>query len=214
MRIFLNGEPYELADGATVDDAVGAAGAPQSTGMILRALKGHAVNAHALTHAHPDHQGASKAVCERFGIPFWVPELDVPAAEDSSLIAKRQPNHPIAQISAKVFTGPSHPVDRALHEGDEVASFRLIHTPGHSLGHMVLWREEDRVLIIGDVLNNQHPLLGYPGLRLPLDLYTPDPATNRASAKKLGELEPRLVLFGHGAALRDTRKFVEFCAGL
>ena len=35
---------------------------------------GPAASAHALTHAHPDHQGASKAVCERFGVPFWVPE--------------------------------------------------------------------------------------------------------------------------------------------
>ena len=197
-----------------IDDVLVDAGARQSTPLIMRALKGHRVNAHALTHAHPDHQGASHAVCERFGIPYWVPELDVPAAEDSSLIAKRQPNHPIAQMSAKLFTGPSRPVDRVLREGDEVGSFKVIFTPGHSLGHVVLWREDDRVLVIGDVLNNQHPLLGYPGLRLPLDLYTPDPATNRESAKKLGPLEPSLVVFGHGAALRDTKKFVDFCAAL
>ena len=198
-----------LVDGVLVD-----AGARQSTERIMRALEGHRVTAHALTHAHPDHQGASHAVCERFGIPFWVPELDVPAAEDPSLIAKRQPEHLIAQYSAKLFTGPGHKVDRVLRDGDEVGSFRVIHTPGHSLGHVVLWREDDRVLVIGDVLNNQHPVLGYPGLRLPLDLYTPDPATNRASAQKLGRLEPRLVVFGHGGALRDTRKFVDFCAAL
>ena len=28
--------------------------------------------AHALTHAHPDHQGASKQVCDTLGVPFWV----------------------------------------------------------------------------------------------------------------------------------------------
>ena len=197
-----------------VDDVLVDAGARQSTRLIMRALKGREVNAHALTHAHPDHQGASNAVCERFGIPYWVPELDVPAAEDSSLIAERQPNHPIAQFMAKVFTGPSRKVDRVLREGDEVGSFKVLFTPGHSAGHVSLWREDDRVLILGDVLNNQDPLLGIPGLRLPKDFFTPDPATNRVSAKKLGELEPRLVLFGHGAALRDTRKFVSFCAAL
>ena len=65
---------------------------------------------------------------------------------------------------------------------------------------MSLWRESDRTLILGDVLNNQDPLLGIPGLRLPKDFFTPDPARNRQSAKRLGELEPLLVLFGHGAA--------------
>jgi glyoxylase-like metal-dependent hydrolase (beta-lactamase superfamily II) len=197
-----------------VDDVLVDAGARQSTPLIMRALKGRTVNAHALTHAHPDHQGASHAVCERLGIPYWVPELDVPAAETPALIGERQPNHPIAQLMHKIFTGPGHRVDRALRDGDDVGSFEVIHAPGHSAGHVVLWREDDRVLVIGDVLNNQDPLLGIPGLRLPKDFFTPDPATNRVSAKKLGELEPRLVLFGHGAALRDTRKFVDFCAAL
>ena len=197
-----------------VDDVLVDAGARQSTGLIMRALKGHTVGAHALTHAHPDHQGASHAICERLGIPYWVPELDVEAAENPALIGQRQPNHPIAQFMHKLFTGPGHRVDRVLREGDDVGSFKVIHTPGHSAGHVVLWREDDRVLVIGDVLNNQDPLLGIPGLRLPKDFFTPDPATNRASAKKLGPLEPRLVVFGHGAALRDTRKFVDFCAAL
>ena len=197
-----------------LDDVLVDAGARQSTPLIMRALKGHKVAAHALTHAHPDHQGASHAVCERLGIPYWVPELDVPAAENPSLIGERQPNHPIAQLMHKIFTGPAHTVDRPLREGDRVGSFEVLFTPGHSAGHVSFWREEDRVLVLGDVLNNQDPLLAIPGLRLPKDFFTPDPATNRQSAKRLGELEPRLVLFGHGAALRDTRKFVDFCAKL
>jgi glyoxylase-like metal-dependent hydrolase (beta-lactamase superfamily II) len=101
-----------------------------------------------------------------------------------------------------------------LREGDEVAGFQVLSTPGHSAGHVSYWRESDRVLFLGDVLNNMDPITGIPGLRLPKDFFTPDPATNRVSAKRLGELEPRLVLFGHGKPLRDTRKFVEFCARL
>ena len=58
------------------------AGCRQSTGRILRQLDGHGVRAHALTHAHPDHQGASHDVCEKLGIPFWCPDADIPAAED------------------------------------------------------------------------------------------------------------------------------------
>ena len=197
-----------------VEDVLVDAGARQSGRRIFDAIDGRSVTAHALTHAHPDHQGASHEVCERLGIPYWVPELDVPAAEDPSLIGKRQPQHPIAQFFAKTMTGPAHPVDRALHEGDEVAGFRVLDTPGHSAGHVVYWRESDRVLILGDVLNNMDVVTGIPGLRLPKGFLTPDPERNRESAKRLGALEPKLVVFGHGGPLSDTRKFVDFCASL
>jgi glyoxylase-like metal-dependent hydrolase (beta-lactamase superfamily II) len=197
-----------------IEDVLIDAGTRRSGRGILRDLEGHAVAAHALTHAHPDHQGASHEVCTKLEIPFWVPEGDVEAAEDPSLIAKRQPAHPMAKFFNRIFVGPGHPVDRTLHAGDVVGGFEVISTPGHSAGHVVYWRQSDRVLIVGDVFNNMDILTAIPGLRLPKDFVTPDPETNRASAKKLGALEPKLVLFGHGAPLRDTRKFVDFCAKL
>jgi hydroxyacylglutathione hydrolase len=197
-----------------VGDVLVDSGGRTDAGVILSELAGRDLSAHAITHAHPDHQGSSHRVCEEFGVPYWVPEADVAPAERPELIGERQPNHPIAQLMHKVFTGPGHPVDRALKEGDEVAGFTVLDTPGHSAGHMSLWRESDRTLILGDVLNSQDPLLGIPGLRLPKDFFTPDPARNRQSAKRLGELEPSLVLFGHGPPERDTRKFVDFCAAL
>jgi hydroxyacylglutathione hydrolase len=197
-----------------IGDVLVDAGTRRSGKGILRDLEGHEVNAHALTHAHPDHQGASHEVCEALGIPYWVPDGDVDAAEDPSLIGERQPNHPIAQFFRKVFTGPAHPVDRVLREGDDVAGFKVISTPGHSAGHVVFWRESDRMLVIGDVLTNMDVVTGIPGLRLPKNFLTPDPARNRESAKQLGPLEPELVVFGHGAPLRDPRKFADFCAAL
>jgi hydroxyacylglutathione hydrolase len=39
---------------------------------ILKELRGRRISAHALTHAHPDHQGASHRVCTELSIPFWV----------------------------------------------------------------------------------------------------------------------------------------------
>ncbi len=181
-------------------------------GRIRKALDGRSVSAHALTHAHADHQGASHAICTKLGIPFWVSELDAPAAEDAKLIRQRQPKHPINSLFFKAMAGPSHPVDRVLREGDEVGGFKVLDTPGHSAGHISLWRESDRALILGDVLNNQHPLLGYPrGLREPLKVFTPDPDRNRESIRRLGELEPALVCFGHGPPHRDAAAFAAFC---
>ena len=182
---------------------------------ILRQLQWRTVTAHALTHAHPDHQGASHAVCEARGVPLWVGEADADAAEDPRLIAARQPDHPINTLFAKLMTGPGHPVARRLREGDEVAGFEVLEVPGHSAGHIALWRASDRTLIAGDVLNDQHPLLGFPrGLREPLGFFTPDPEENRRSIRRLGALEPALVLFGHGLELRDPARFAAFCASV
>ena len=183
--------------------------------LILRALRGRRLAAHVATHAHPDHVGATHAIASRLGVPVWAHEADRAAVEDTSLIAQRQPDAAINRVFARVMLGPGHPVARTLAEGDEVAGFRVLFTPGHSAGHISLWRESDGVLILGDVLNNQHPLLGFPrGLRLPLDVFTPDPAENRRSAKRLGELPARTVLFGHGAPERDGERFRAFCGAL
>ena len=45
-------------------------------------------------------------------------------------------------------------------------------------------------------------------------MFTPDPARNRASARRLAALEPQLTCFGHGAPLRDPGKLTDFCARL
>jgi hydroxyacylglutathione hydrolase len=197
-----------------LEDVLIDAGTRQSRRGILRQLRGHEVSTHALTHVHPDHQGSSHAVCEALGIPFWVPEHDADAAENPDLIGERQPQHPIARFYVRIFAGPGHLVDRKLHEGDDVARFKVLDAPGHSAGHVVFWRESDGVLVIGDVLVNMDQLTTIPGLHEPKPYLTPDPAENRRSAKKLAALEPRLVLFGHGAPLRDTKKFVDFVEAL
>jgi hydroxyacylglutathione hydrolase len=180
---------------------------------ILRELRGHEVNGHALTHAHPDHQGASKQVCETLGIPLMCCAADVPAMESGD-IAAYQPAKLMNRINHRLMSGPGHPVDRHLREGDEVAGFKVLDTPGHSLGHVAFWRESDRTLILGDVLNGMNLLTAIPGLHEPPVAFTPDPARNRESARRLAPLEPKLVLFGHGPALRDTGRFVDFVGGL
>jgi glyoxylase-like metal-dependent hydrolase (beta-lactamase superfamily II) len=201
-----NGINVYLVGDVLVDAATRLAGR-----RILRQLEGREVNAHALTHAHPDHQGASKEVCETLGIPFWVPERDADAAETPRLIRERQPDKAINRLVFKAWAGPGHRVDRQLREGEQVAGFEVLDTPGHSAGHVSFWRESDRVLILGDVLNNMDVVTAVPGLREPKVFFTPDPLENRRSIRRLGELEPALVLFGHGAPLRNSRKFVEFC---
>ena len=210
----LTGFPKYAINWYLVGDVLVDAGGKPDTGRIIKQLRDHKVTAHALTHAHPDHQGASHAVCTKLGIPYWVHRDDVEVAEDPSLILTRQPPKPLNRVMYKMFAGPAHPVDRALEEGDEIAGFQVLHTPGHAKGHVSLWRESDRVLIAGDVLNTAHPFLMKRGLREPLEVFTPDVAENRRSIKRLAALEPELVLVGHGPPLRDTQQLKDLAASL
>jgi hydroxyacylglutathione hydrolase len=95
-----------------------------------------------------------------------------------------------------------------------VAGFTVLHVPGHSAGHVAYWRESDRALIVGDVITNINTVTGLPGLHEPKTFFTPDPARNRESARRLAALEPELVCFGHGRPLRDPRRLSEFVAKL
>ncbi|WP_165245748.1 MBL fold metallo-hydrolase [Paludisphaera soli] len=194
-----------LMGGVVVD-----AGTRFAKRRILRQLQGREITAHALTHAHPDHQGASRAICETFGVPLWCGEGDAEAAETEGLIMSRMPRHWLSAAVGPRWTGPAYPVSRKLREGDEVGGFTVLETPGHTVGHISFWRERDRVLVLGDVASNVHIYLGVPMLREPERVFSLDPAWNRRSARRLAALEPRLIAFGHGPPLRDPERFARF----
>lgn len=210
----LSGFPPNAINVYIVGDVLIDAGTRQAQRRIFNQIAGRQIAAHAITHAHPDHQGSSHALCERLQIPLWSGRDDVPALETDGGV--RNPNAPrwLNWAQARWWTGPPHPVARALAEGDEVAGFTVLETPGHSPGHISLWREADRVLLLGDVLNNMNVLTGRAGLHEPPAIFTPDPARNRASARRLAALRPELVCFGHGAPLRDPDALSRFVAGL
>jgi hydroxyacylglutathione hydrolase len=210
----LRGFPPNRVNVFLLGDVLVDAATRHSGRRILRELRGRRVAAHALTHAHPDHQGASHELCEALGVPLWCGEADADAAEDPRLIRERQPDHPVARLYHRALAGPGHPVARRLREGDEVGGFRVLDAPGHSAGHVAFWREADRALVLGDVILNVNMVTGAAGLREPRWFLTPDPARNRESARRLAALEPAVACFGHGAPLRDTRRFVDFVASL
>ena len=208
----LRGWPPNAINVYLVGDVLIDAATRQAERRIMREIAGHEVNTHALTHAHPDHQGSSHAICERLGIPLWCGQGDVPAMETPGGIASSQAPGIVNRLQARFWTGPPHPVARALLDGDEVAGFTVLESPGHSRGQVAYWRESDRFLILGDVLNNVNVLTGVPGLHEPPAVFTPDPARNRQSARRLAELRPRVTCFGHGAPLRDPGKLADFIA--
>ncbi len=210
----LRGFPPNAINVYLAEDVLIDAGTRQAEARIMHQIEDRPVRAHALTHAHPDHQGASHAICERLQIPLWCGAGDVHAMETPGGVANSQAPGWLNALQKRFWTGPPHPVARALHEGEEVAGFTVLEVPGHSAGHVAYWRERDRTLILGDVLNGMNLITGKRGLQEPPALFTPDPARNRRSARRIAELQPALVCFGHGPPLRDPQALSEFVAKL
>ena len=199
--------PRDGINAYVLGDVLVDAGIKQSVKRILGAVGGRAISAHALTHAHIDHAGGSPGVVAALGVPLWVGAADVEACTTGRPRSGKEWFDRFGRF-------PGIAPDRALAEGDEVGGFTVLDTPGHSPGHVSYWRESDRVLVCGDVFNNMHLVTTKAGLHEPPALFTPDPARNRESMRRLAALEPSLVLFGHGPPLRDPARLRAFTDAL
>ncbi|MCB0864509.1 MAG: MBL fold metallo-hydrolase [Solirubrobacterales bacterium] len=183
-----------------------------SSRRILSQIQDRPLSLHALTHVHPDHQGASHAICEARHIPLACHADGVDAMEGRAPVQTSDPNNPVNKVIGAVWEGPPHPVGRVLAEGDDVAGFRVIHAPGHAPSEVIFFRDSDRVAICGDVVNAMNLLTMRPGIREPPDAFSLDPARNRESIKLLAELEPSLICAGHGPPSRDLAGLKQLAA--
>jgi hydroxyacylglutathione hydrolase len=186
-----------------VGDVLVDTGYPISPGPIKKALGSRVPEAIALTHAHPDHQGSARKLADEYGVPVWVGAVDREAAESGRIVtnpALRTPG--LGLLTGALARMPRATIERELHEGDELAAgFVVLDTPGHSPGHVSFWRESDRTLLCGDVFFNMNLLTTAPGLRQPPWALTTDPALNRRSERRVGQLEPATAGFGHGPVI-------------
>jgi len=192
--------PRDGVNAYLLGDVVVDAGTKGAAKRLIKALHGHTVGAHALTHGHFDHAGGSKRLVDAFDVGAWVGERDRADVQSGRPAAHETWARP---MMARLRYEPV-PVARSLHEGDDIGhGFTVLETPGHSDGHVAFWRESDRTLVLGDVFFDMHLLTTVPGLHEPPRIFTRDPQRNRDSARRLAALEPELALFGHGPPLRD-----------
>jgi glyoxylase-like metal-dependent hydrolase (beta-lactamase superfamily II) len=99
--------------------------------------------------------------------------------------------------------------------------WRWIHTPGHTAGHVSLFREADRALIVGDAFctTKQESFLAVatqrPELHGPPAYFTTDWDAARESVGRLAALEPSFIAPGHGqpmAGAETTQALQELAA--
>lgn len=181
---------------------------------IARQLRNRLLSLLALTHVHPDHQGLARDICRDREIPLACHRDDVDAMEGRGPVSQSTVANPLVARIQAAWQGPPHPVSRVLEDGDTVGEFTIHHTPGHAPGHVVYFREADRVAICGDVIRNISYATGRTMLAEPPDAFTYDPAENRRSIRLLAGLEPSVLLPGHGPAVTDMARFQSWAASL
>ena len=204
----LSGFPPHAINIYVIGNVLIDAGTKFAKNRIMRQIKNHPIKLHALTHGHGDHVGGSHAICTELHLPLWCGEHDADAVESGDVF-KLMPNNRFNRLQTRLMVSSGHPVSRRLKEGDEVGGFTVLDAPGHSPGHIVYWREKDRVLVLGDVAANINFFTGLSKLGEPPTIFTKDIPRNRESIRKLAALNPAIVCFGHGPPLRDGARFVE-----
>jgi glyoxylase-like metal-dependent hydrolase (beta-lactamase superfamily II) len=194
-----------IIEGVLIDSGI-----KSSFKKIEKCIQEVPIHSHALTHAHPDHQGCSNRICNDYKVPLFCHEKEVTRTE-TGLVTKDYPSSTnlIARFQQKYWAGLGHPVAKTLKNNDYLGNFRVIETPGHSSGHISFFRERDGVLIIGDVATNMNLLTTIKGLHLPPNLFTSDKQENINSLIKLSALNPKIICFGHGPVLNNKDKSFE-----
>ena len=155
-----------------------------------------------LTHHHGDHIGGLEGLTE------WAPDAELGATEYESMVISGKlppapPSNPILRfMMAGMADAPQFPVGKILREGDIVSGFRIIATPGHSLGHVSLLRDDDGLLFTADAFGCL-PRKVRVGVRK--GLCTDPPMARRSAQKLLGE-RFATVIMGHGPVLRSDAR--------
>ena len=198
------------------------AGLMGTTRFILNAVDsrfdGSRPAAIVLTHGHFDHVGALTELAKRWEVPVVAHPLEWPYLNGSAsypppdpsvgggLMARLSPLYPRGPVDVARWLEPLA-VDGTV---PYMPSWRWIHTPGHTPGHISLWRERDRTIIAGDAFISTKQESAYavavqePELHGPPAYFTQDWDASEDSVVKLASLEPNLALTGHGRALQGA----------
>jgi glyoxylase-like metal-dependent hydrolase (beta-lactamase superfamily II) len=110
-----------------------------------------------LTHAHRSHLGGLATLKRVSGATIWAHEweADIIAGDRKAQPVTLRPKPPLRTLPQRIglaagVSAPGCPVDRFLKDGDRVGPIQVMHTPGHTPGHLVMYWPERQALFTGD----------------------------------------------------------------
>jgi glyoxylase-like metal-dependent hydrolase (beta-lactamase superfamily II) len=161
-----------------------------------------------LTHVHPDHAGGAAEMSRRTGAPVLVHGDDHEWARSGEIRGSSDVSTRLGRLLARAGASRIEPFEPgpALQDGDVLpvsGGLRVVHTPGHSPGHVSLLVEPTATLITGDALFNFRFLRG---ARISPSFLCSDFAMTKRTAHRLGELEYDVAAFTHGPEIRDRAR--------
>jgi glyoxylase-like metal-dependent hydrolase (beta-lactamase superfamily II) len=179
-----------------------------------------------VTHAHIDHYGLAGRIMEVTGAELWMhgfTDLDCEKYRhpDTAMARRRdtyedhgvpEPERVALAEGLGRWMPYLHSVVEAstrLRGGERIEiggrTWDVLHTPGHSLGHVCVASAADRVVFSGDHL--------LPGVTPPVTFergFDADPLRSYlASLQRIADLDPDLVLPGHGSPFHGGRRRIE-----
>lgn len=159
-----------------------------------------------LTHAHGDHAGGAAKLIELTGAPLSIHETDAGWARKGEM-PPRDPSTAggrlLNRLGPRSRSFPSVPVAEELTDGQLLpiaGGVRVVHTPGHTMGHVALMHEPSGVLITGDSIWNVRKL------RWSIKSFCQDIAMNARTAHVLGELDYSIAAFTHGVPITERAR--------
>ncbi len=193
------------------------AGMPKSAEKILETIEEHfgenkRPEAIILTHGHFDHVGGIIELVEKWKIPVYAHPLELPFLTGKKSYPEADPSVEGGMVSKMSGMFPREPINLGEYVRELPASgtvphmpgFKWYHTPGHSPGHVSLFRASDGVLIAGDafvtvkqeylykVLTQEQEISGPPRY------LTTDWVAAKNSVILLENLKPKIAITGHG----------------
>ncbi|AFS79175.1 beta-lactamase domain-containing protein [Gottschalkia acidurici 9a] len=187
--------------------------------------KGTVPKAIILTHGHFDHIGSIIQLTNYWNVPVYAHKLELPYLIGEKDYPQGNPDAGGGIVSLMSSSFPHSAIDISHHihplpdDGSipDMNDWRWIHTPGHSPGHISLFRDRDRTLIVGDafstvqqeslssVLSQDKKISGPPAY------LTIDWKSAQESVSKLKDLSPSLAITSHGMPIEgnELNKFLD-----
>jgi glyoxylase-like metal-dependent hydrolase (beta-lactamase superfamily II) len=161
-----------------------------------------------LTHAHRGHMGGMATLKQVSGASIYAHEWEADIISGNRAVQgvdifntspiQTWPIIFFGQLTARWNKHAGHPVDQLIDEGDKIGPLEVIHTPGHTPGHLIFFWPERKVLFTGDAFVTW-PLIT-PGWRNSM-LNVPQ---SWQSLERMASLDVEVIGPGHGDAITSN----------